>query len=312
MYQAVTAAYLSGARTLLSGLGAVMGIGTERGKGDRDQFRALESIYLKEARTVEGRARLQAFIDYLRTTPDKTTCDGLVAKLDAKKLGPDDVAAINRNWYGIGGQAQWQEASTLNPAQVQLVNRAATIYYLSELLRLAQNNPATRLEMWGQCQPPGFSIEVRVAEPPGGTPFITVDYYVPLNEGDYVSSSGTFKRYPLTQPPGTPYEATAGRVSYLEDPLFTGRRYVYIPAIATNPGFAGVSAVLETNASQLAAAEAQASAQLTPSGPLTTGVTPDIAAALASAVSALEAAKSALELIASAITSATSTGQASI
>jgi hypothetical protein len=214
-----------------------MGIGTKRNKGNDKQFLALEDIYMNKSRTAAGRAELLSFIDYLRLNPRKTTCDGLMDVLKVDKLGPDAVAAINRNWYGIGGQAQWRADSTVNPAEIQLVNRAATIHYLTELVRLAdkadeeqdperRRKAAPRMEIWGQCQPPGFSVDVHVTEPEGEQPFITVDYRVPFNYGDYAGPPENFARYPVQA-----YDEDPDGVSYLEDPIFNSRRFVYLPAV---------------------------------------------------------------------------------
>lgn len=203
-----------------------MGVGTKRSKGDRGQFEALERIYTVTAH--RDRAKLQGFIDALKAQNGPaapTTCDEL--KRLTTKLGPDEIEAVNANWYGRGRQgeavrAHWHPDSELNPAQIQLVNRAATIHALERLLKLRDLHPDVSLQMWGQCNHPRFFIEVlEFSSPSMGTttgsqaPYLVMDYYVPFNVG-YGTPLDDERRYP---PPanGAYHPADAAMVTTSND-----------------------------------------------------------------------------------------------
>ncbi|MCC6433468.1 MAG: hypothetical protein IT196_00410 [Acidimicrobiales bacterium] len=188
-----------------------MGVGTKRGKGDRGQFEALERIYTVTAH--RDPAKLIAYVSSLATDlrAERTTCDALLDIVTDGKLGPDAIASINTQWYGRGADgasvaAHWYSDSSLNPAEIQMVNRAATIYTVGRLVELAQlHGEEVSLQIWGQCNHPHFFIELLEFTPPGpgpGTtevthhaPYLVLDYYVPFNVG-YGEPADDARRYP--------------------------------------------------------------------------------------------------------------------
>lgn len=206
-----------------------MGVGTKRGKGDRGQFEALERIYTVTAQ--RDRPKLQGFIDALKgqngpTAP--TTCDEL--RRLTSRLGPDEVEAVNANWYGRGRdgkpvRAHWFHDSELNPAQIQLVNRAATIHALERLLALGEEHGDVSLQMWGQCNHPRFFIEVlEFSSPSMGdataaqAPYLVMDYYVPYNVG-YGTPFDDPRRYPLPADPPGYHPADPAKLRWTDDGL---------------------------------------------------------------------------------------------
>jgi len=215
-----------------------MGVGNARNKGDRDQFLALEGIYLALSRSDSGRQKLQTFLGFLAANPSSTTCDALSQILRADRLGPDEIQAINKNWYGRGGQAQWHPQSELNPAQIQAVNRVATAYYVSQVMDASTSSPDAQFQIWGQCDHPRFYIVVRTnpANGPITAPYITVDYYVPSNMGDYGGGSPpSAQRYPERDPQGREWTADLRKVGMRHDP-YLGTYFFYTePQSGTPP-----------------------------------------------------------------------------
>jgi hypothetical protein len=205
-----------------------MGIGTVRGKGNGGEFQSLEEIYTNRARTPQGRDELLKLVASLQSDSTMTTCEALQGMLGAGKLGQSTVEQVNEAWYGKAptgdGVSQWHQESTVNPSQIQLVNRQAVAYYLTRLVQLAEQNDQTWIEIWGQCVHPDFSIEVRTLKNETGVNYLVVDYRVPLNQGGYDrKASAEFPVYPGSQ---AHWVADPGLVG-VWDELPEGRRFFY-------------------------------------------------------------------------------------
>ena len=117
------------------------------------------------------------------------------------------------------------------------MNRKATAHYLRELMNLqagAVDKPPPNLELWAQCDGNNFSIVVRrVDANEGDPPYITVDYYVPTNRGQYRGAPPPdFTRYPTEAAQGFKWPAVVPEEVISVDEGFNAKRFLYSRAPA--------------------------------------------------------------------------------